>query len=197
MIEAPLLIGGFKVLLADTAGIREAVDEIEGEGVRRARAWADTAALRLWVVDASAGEGAWRLASEAARSGDILVLNKADRTAGGDAAAAAAFASGERIESLALSARTGDGLEALHEALHRRVSADLGGGEFPAATRARHRMRLEEALTGIRRALAVLERPELAAEDLRLAGRALGRISGRIDPEEVLGRIFASFCIGK
>ena len=197
VIEAPLLIGGFKVLLADTAGIREAVDEIEGEGVRRARAWADTAALRLWVVDASASEGAWRLASGAARSGDLLLLNKSDRPVGADAPAAAAYASGEGMEPLALSGGTGEGLEALHEALHRRVSADLGGGEFPAATRARHRMRLEEALTGVRRALAVLERPELAAEDLRLAGRALGRISGRIDPEEVLGRIFASFCIGK
>lgn len=197
VIEAPLLIGGFKVLLADTAGIREALDEIEDEGVRRARAWAEGAALRLWVVDASVGAGGWRLASEAVRAGDLLLLNKSDRPSGADAQAASVLARDQGIEVLALSASAGDGLEALLDALHRRVSSDLAGGEFPAATRARHRTRLEEALAGIRRALTALEQPELAAEDLRLAGRALGRISGRIDPEEVLGRIFASFCIGK
>ena len=197
VIEAPLVIGGFKVLLADTAGIREATDEIEGEGVRRARAWAGSAALRLWVVDAAAGDGAWRLASGAARTGDLLLLNKTDRLAGSDLRWAEAHAEAGGLGRLKISAATGDGLEALHAALHRRVAADLSGGEFPAATRARHRMRLEEALGAVRRGIEALDRPELAAEDLRLAGRSLGRITGRIDPEEVLGRIFASFCIGK
>ena len=197
VIEAPLVIGGFKVLLADTAGLREATDEIEGEGVRRARAWAGAAALRLWVVDAGARDGAWRLASDAVTAGDLLLLNKADRAPGSDAGCAEAHADGAGLGLLKVSATTGDGLDGLHEALHRRVAADLSGGEFPAATRARHRARLEEALTAVRRGIQALESPELAAEDLRLAGRALGRIAGRIDPEEVLGRIFASFCIGK
>jgi tRNA modification GTPase len=197
VIEAPLVMGGFKVLLADTAGIREAADEIEGEGVRRARAWAGGAGLRLWVVDASADDGAWRLASDAARMGDLLLLNKRDQPPGSDGGWAAAHAEAGGIDVMEVSAATGDGTEALQGALHARVAADLSGGEFPAATRARHRARLEEALAAVRRGLEALERPELAAEDLRLAGRALGRISGRIDPEEVLGRIFLSFCIGK
>ena len=197
VIEAPLLIGGFKTLLADTAGLRQSADEIEGEGVRRARAWAESAALRLWVVDGSAGEGAWRLASDAVRAEDLLLRNKTDRGAGSDGLEAQVFAEGCDIVSLQVSASTGEGLEALHRTLHDRVSRDLAGGEFPAATRARHRGRLEEALAGVRRGLRALEQPELAAEDLRLVGRALGRISGKIDPEEVLGRIFASFCVGK
>ena len=197
VIEAPLVIGGFKVLLADTAGLREAADEIEGEGVRRARAWAGAAALRLWVIDAAASDGGWRLASDAVRAGDLLLLNKADRAPGSDAGWAETHADAAGLGLLKVSATTGDGLDGLHEALHRRVAADLSGGEFPAATRARHRGRLEEALTAVRRGIQALESPELAAEDLRLASRALGRIAGRIDPEEVLGRIFASFCIGK
>ena len=197
VIEAPLVIGGFKVLLADTAGLRESSDEIEGEGVRRALVWAESAALRLWVVDASASDGAWRQASDTTRDGDLLILNKADERAGADAAAARAFGGTDQIAWLEVSTVTGKGLKALHEALLARVTAALSGGEFPAATRARHRTRLEEALASVRRGIAALGSPELAAEDLRLAGRALGRISGRIDPEEVLGRIFESFCIGK
>ena len=197
VIEAPLVIGGFKVLLADTAGLRESSDEVEGEGVRRALAWAAAAALRLWVVDASASEGAWRQAAAAIRAGDLLLLNKADQPRGPDASEARVFGSQVGIDAMEVSTLNGQGLQPLHDALLQRVSTGLSGGEFPAATRARHRARLEEALAAVRRGVAALEAPELAAEDLRLAGRALGRISGRIDPEEVLGRIFESFCIGK
>ena len=73
----------------------------------------------------------------------------------------------------------------------------LAGADPPAATRLRHRELLAEALERVRRALALEEALELAAEDVRLASRALDRITGRIDPEEVLGRVFSSFCIGK
>jgi tRNA modification GTPase len=197
VIEAPMMIGGFKVLLADTAGLREAGEEIEAEGVRRAKAWAETAALRLWVVDGGRQDGAWRMAQEAVQPLDVLVLNKSDQVRGPDAGGAEDFARRLGCGVVEVSAVSGAGLEELHGVILARVSVDLSGGEFPAATRARHRARLEEALSAVRRGLVELERPELAAEDLRLAGRALGRISGRIDPEEVLGRIFASFCIGK
>ncbi len=197
VIEAPVVIGGFKVVLADTAGLRRARNEIEREGVRRAEAWAETAALRLWVVDGAGNEGDWTQAKAAVQPGDLLVLNKADLGRGKDREPAGVFATVRGCRIVAISAVQGGGVENLREQIARRVSADLSGGEFPAATQARHRVRLKEALAAVRRCLAALESPELAAEDLRIAGRALGRVTGRIDPEEVLGRIFASFCIGK
>jgi len=198
VIEAPVVISGFKALIADMAGLREAGDAIEAEGVRRARAWAEDASLRLWVVDGSAGEGAWREAEDLVRPGDLLVLNKADLPGGPDAAAARAAAQARGLEVLAASAAADGGLDTLAERLEARAAEALTGQEFPAATRARHRARLQEALEHVRRAIQALDTgAEYAAEDLRLASRALGRISGRIDPEEVLGAIFSSFCIGK
>ena len=124
--------------------------------------------------------------------GDLLVLNKADRPAGPDAAAAS-----DGLETVEVSALTEAGLDALWAALSRRVKR-LSGGDFPAVTRMRHRRHLEQALAALRRALAGLAvTPELGAEDLRHAGQALGRIAGRIDPEQVLDEVFSSFCIGK
>jgi tRNA modification GTPase len=196
VIEAPMVIEGYKVLVADMAGVRETAEAIEGEGVRRARAWASDADLRLWVVDAAEAGGAWREAGDLVRPGDMLLLNKSDLEPGRDAAAAlgALDESSERFE---VSAETGGGLAALREALGRRVAADLGGVEFPAVTRTRHARVLAEALAHLDRASRTLETPELAAEDLRLAARALERITGRIGAEDVLDVIFGSFCIGK
>jgi tRNA modification GTPase len=88
-------------------------------------------------------------------------------------------------------------MDALWSVLAGRVKA-LTGGDFPAVTRLRHRRHLEEAATALRRGQAALARsPELGAEDLRHAAQALGRIAGRIDPEQVLDEVFSSFCIGK
>jgi len=198
VIEVPMVLAGFKVLLADMAGLRPPADPVEAEGVRRARAWAEAAALRLWVVDAAADAGTWREAADLVGPGDVLLLNKSDAGAGADAGEARAVAIDRQALVLPVSAVTGDGIEALLELLRERTVASLSGGEFPAATRVRHRVRLGEAREHLGRALGALESgAELAAEDLRLAGRALGRISGRIDAEEVLDRIFSSFCIGK
>ena len=85
----------------------------------------------------------------------------------------------------------------LTQTLTERVVETLAGGEPPAATRLRHQELLREASRRLHHALAQDEALELAAEDVRLAARALDRITGRIDPDEVLGRIFATFCIGK
>jgi len=198
VIEAPLILGGFKAVLADMAGLRPASASIEAEGVRRARAWADGAALRLWVVDASARSGAWREAEDLVRAGDILVLNKTDRRAGKDRSEALERANALGMETREVSALTGDGVERLLARLAARAAEAASGSEFPAATNARHRALLAEARDHLGRALAALDDgAELAAEDVRLAARALARVTGRIDPEDVLGRIFASFCIGK
>lgn len=192
VIEVPLVLAGYKVLLADTAGVRDTAEAIEAEGVRRARAWAEDADLRLWVVDASDSAGHWREASGLARPGDLLVLSKSDLALGTDARAAR----GGDLEALSLSVMSDADLTALRTWLETRVVSALSGAEFPAATRLRHAESLTEAADRVARALGQAE-PELAAEDVRLAARALERVAGRVDTEAVLDRVFSSFCIGK
>jgi len=198
VIEASLVLDGYRVLLADTAGVRETADIIEAEGVRRARAWAQDAAVRLWVVDASAEDGSWREAQAVVAPGDILVLNKSDRPRGRDGEDAGAWAAGHGVETLEVSVRKELGLNALEDRIRGRLVDALTGAEFPAVTRERHRLRLTEAHEHIQRGLLALDRgPELAAEDLRLAARSLGRVAGRVDAEDILDVVFANFCIGK
>jgi len=198
IIEVPLVLGGYKVLLADTAGLRKTDDAIEAEGVRRARAWAAEADLRLWVIDASTFHVEQGAADALLAAHDWVVINKNDIA---DAERLTALESqlgqgGRKVLSLA--ARKPGGAKPMLAALDDHVVAALSGAEFPAATRIRHAERLMEARGLISRALsdAGLE-VELAAEDVRLAARALGRITGRIDPEDVLEKVFSSFCIGK
>ena len=194
VIEAPLVLAGYEVRIADTAGVRETGHLIEAEGVRRARASAEAADLRLWVVDGSASDGAWREAADLAGPEDLCLLNKADLPLGADGEAVLELRPGV----IRIVATTGEGLDEVRERLTQLVVAASSGAEFPAVTRERHRRLLEEAHGHLARALGSLgQGSELAAEDVRLAARALERVSGRIDPEEVLGRVFAQFCIGK
>jgi len=197
IIEAPLVLAGFKLLLADTAGIRQSEDQIEQEGVRRAQAWAQDAALRLWLVDGAGESGDWVLARDLVGAGDVCLINKADLGLSTDGVAAEAWARahGLAVQALSLSR---DGADAVRLDLTDRVTATLSGADFPAATRRRHAVHLSEAAGHIERALGVLALgPELAAEDVRLAARALERVTGKIDPEDVLGSVFSTFCIGK
>lgn len=184
IIEVPLVLAGHKVILADTAGLRETADEIEAEGVRRAHAWGAEADLRIWLKDGAA-EGEEGLPGRPGAEDLVLVTKRdlVDRTSTG--------------EGRAFSARLAEDLVWLEETLAERVSAALGGAEPPAATRLRHRDLLAEAVSRLERAAASDIEPELAAEDVRLAARALDRITGRIGSEDVLDRVFASFCIGK
>ncbi|MBV8394516.1 MAG: tRNA uridine-5-carboxymethylaminomethyl(34) synthesis GTPase MnmE [Alphaproteobacteria bacterium] len=193
VIEVHLDLGGWPVVLADTAGLRETGDAIEQEGVRRARARAETADLRLLVLDATTdwqramselttdlrGGGRWNAAH------DIVVVNKTDRVAV------------DAVGVVALSAITGAGLPELLQRLQRSAGQlmDEGAGA-PPLTRARHREALREAEAALGRALQASE-VALAAEDLRLAMRALGRITGTVLVDELLDVIFRDFCIGK
>jgi tRNA modification GTPase len=195
VIEAPLTLGGYRVLLADMAGVRETADPIEAEGVRRARAWAESAAVRLWVVDGSAGAGAWREAEGLIGSDDVLVLTKADRGEGSDAVAARATG----LAAVRASTMTEGGVDLLRATLADLVSTALSGADFPATTRLRHRALLQDSLGHLERGLDRLTSgdAELIAEDVRLAARALERLSGRIDADAILDKVFGSFCIGK
>ena len=103
VIETPLNVAGYRVLLADTAGLREARDPIEAEGVRRALVWAASAGLRLLVVDASANDAGWREASGQARAGDLCMLNKQDLRAGAAGREARAWAQSHGLAVLDLS----------------------------------------------------------------------------------------------
>lgn len=195
IIEVPLVLAGYKALLADTAGLRETGDEIEAEGVRRARAWAAAADLRLWLVDGSGAETG--SAPMEMRAGDLCLITKRDLPNGAAGAWAAGQARRLGLSIAEITAKGPSDLAWVRATLEERIVEALAGAEPPAATRLRHQELLSEAADRLRMALKQDQHLELAAEDVRLAARALDRITGRIDPEDVLGRIFSTFCIGK
>ncbi|HET6468982.1 MAG TPA: tRNA uridine-5-carboxymethylaminomethyl(34) synthesis GTPase MnmE [Geminicoccaceae bacterium] len=192
VLEVPLDLAGLPVTLLDTAGLREALDEIEAEGVARARRRAATADLRLVMLDAERSPER-QLAELQPAEGDLVALNKIDLMPRG---AAAEMKMGGLLP---VSCRTGEGVERLLEALVERARALTGDGSAAVVTRERHRAALAEARDALERFQAGIGGAELAllAEELRLAARAIGRITGRTGVEEVLDRIFATFCIGK
>jgi tRNA modification GTPase len=193
IIEVMLDLGGMPVVLSDTAGIRETEGKVEREGVRRAVAHARAADLVLWLTDVTAGPAAppAHLAREGAEV--LLVANKADLLPGGPPP------SGRQAPgTLWLSVLTGEGLPELAATVGRRAAQRIGASEAPVITQARHRQQLELCAEALEAYLAALPaEPELRAEELRRAATALGRITGRVDAEEVLGEIFGRFCIGK
>ena len=184
VIEIHLDLAGFPVILADTAGLREAGGDIEREGVRRAKARAEQADLKLAVFDG----GVWPArdpATVAMIDGDtIVIVNKIDLGVTPEA------------PFIGVSAKSGAGLDRLEAALGDAVRQRFQPAAAPALTRDRHRQALIDCQRAFARFLAA-SASELAAEDLRLAARSLGRITGRVDVEEILGVIFAEFCIGK
>jgi tRNA modification GTPase len=186
VIEVAIDLGGYPVVLADTAGLRDSADAIEQEGKRRAMQRAEQAEIRLFVFDIAhpadaTGAAAWPGADT------ILVANKIDLV----------LLPGPDFppEALLISALTGEGIDRLLAVLGERV-AQTYRIEAPVLTRARHRQALEEAAASLRRSFSAAL-PELRAEDLRLALRSLGRITGAVDVEDLLDVIFRDFCIGK
>ena len=186
-IEVRLDIGGVPVDLVDTAGIREAGDEIEAEGIRRSRARMEDADLVLHVIDATAERDA-AAAVDVGSGPVLLVRNKIDL---------GEVAPGVR-EGFGISAATGEGLDQVIAALGRFVSETYGTREGGVVTRERQRRLVGDLAVALRAALGRLDdMPELAAEELRRAAQAIGRLTGTIDVEEMLGTIFGRFCIGK
>jgi tRNA modification GTPase len=186
VLDADLIIGGYAVTLSDTAGLRESDDVVEAEGVRRARARAEAADLRLWVRGPGDPPG---VAADYVQPGDLLIRNKSDL---GHTDAV------DGLENLVISTATGEGLAQLHDWIATRLAHDLSGADFPAVTRERHRRRLAEALTDVEAARRALDHtPEMAGDDLRRAADTLGRVTGAIGVEDILGEVFSTFCIGK
>jgi tRNA modification GTPase len=143
-----------------------------------------SADLRIWLVD---GLGDPRpTVPDSVRVGDLILLTKRDLGEGHPGLPGSPF-----------TARSPNDVAWVEGLLTEAVIEALSGAEPPAATRLRHQELLVEASERLRHALTQDEALELAAEDVRLAARALDRITGRIDPEQVLGRIFSTFCIGK
>lgn len=191
VVDVHLDLGGYPVVLADTAGLREAAETVESEGIRRARARAKQADLRLAVFDGAAWPTLDSHTLSLVDDSALVVVNKADLGTVPDAPTV------NDRPALALSVKTGRGVDDLLDRLTRLVADRLSGGAAaPALTRARHRAALAECVEALGRAQAA-DLGELAAEDLRLAVRALGRITGRVEVDELLDVIFRDFCIGK
>ena len=190
VVEVRLDLAGWPVTLADTAGLRESSDEIESEGVRRALARAASADLSLIVFDG----GRWPEANpqSVALLGDdaLAVLNKTDLLP-----TPAPMAVGTH-PARGVSCLTGAGIDGLLEALTDEIARRFPPGGAPVLTRARHRKAVIECWEALTRAIAG-PADERLAEELRLAARALGRITGRVDVEAVLDLVFRDFCIGK
>lgn len=189
IIEVHLDLGGFPVTLVDTAGLREAKGAVEQEGIRRTLMRAGEADLLLWLVNAM--DPVWTIPDEiegGARA-QLVLVNKTD-------VMSPEAPSG--VEAVAISARTGAGIDGLLGELLRQAGALFDSGEPAVVTRARQRRELQDCVSALDAFLTgdALDL-ELRAEDLRAAAASLGRVTGAVDVEEVLDRIFGDFCIGK
>jgi tRNA modification GTPase len=192
VIEVHLDLDGYPVTLLDTAGIRDSDDPVEQEGVRRARQRAAEADLVLWVTDATAGSAndrpppfpavqMWQIRNKIDLAPNRPPLN------------------GYESILLNISAATGEEMNDLLNHLTHYVRMFFGSTEPALVSRERHRNALAEVEAALARAAKgdPMGREELIAEELRLAARTLGRLTGRIDVEDILDVIFRDFCIGK
>ena len=189
IIEVHLDVAGYPVILADTAGLRDTNDEIEGEGIKRALQRAREADLNIVLFDASTLPDAQSLALLNDKS--FAVVNKADIATPQHAQIKNPFY---------ISAKTGTGIAELLNAIAKRLNEMLENQVTAPLTRARHREALTHCQQHLQRALNAYhgnKAPELVGEDIRLATRALARITGAVDVDDILDIIFREFCIGK
>ena len=191
IVRETILIHGMPVNILDTAGLREASDLVEQEGIRRTRQALNQADLILLLRDGSALDDDAADDALPANIPQLLAYNKADQTLPAVQA--------QHADGLWLSAKTGAGIDALRDAIARAVGRD-SREESPYIARERHLRALHQAERHYQHALAQLhstQNGELIAEDLRLAHEALGSITGAVSSDDLLGHIFSSFCIGK
>ncbi|MDU1688742.1 MAG: tRNA uridine-5-carboxymethylaminomethyl(34) synthesis GTPase MnmE, partial [Bradyrhizobium sp.] len=188
--EVALDLDGYPVTVIDTAGIRQTDDPVEQEGVRRARDRAAQADLVLWLTEDDQAE------LERQTDGPIwFVRNKIDLMI---TEQSGAISVSPESPVFAISARSGAGMSDLLEALVGFARDYFGSTEHGLITRERQRTLLSETAAALRRSIAVVDLgEELAAEELRIAALALGRLLGRVDVEDLLDVIFREFCIGK
>lgn len=183
VIEAHIDIGGFPVVLIDTAGLRDSDEDIEQEGIRRALQRADSADVRLLLFDGTKGQ------DEATRAimseGDIIIISKCDL-----------IRTKQNPDGIHVSTVTGEGVDTVLAALEKRLTSFFSSDVAPVITRTRHRALLTEALACLERYSP--EMPlEIGCEELRLAGQAIGKITGKIQTDDILDIVFKRFCIGK
>ena len=203
VIEVHLDLGGYPVTLLDTAGIREADDPVEREGVERARARAAEADLVLWLTDSeglNSDSDVNRDSKEGSAPPVWQIRTKIDLSSEDGA--------GKRVRSVLraeeshvyeLSAVSGEGMDRLLADLTGFARSALESREPVLLTRERQRRVLEQADSALKRGIHEGEggREDTFAEELRVAAQALGRLTGRVDVEDVLDKIFRDFCIGK
>jgi tRNA modification GTPase len=193
VIEVHLDLDGYPVTLLDTAGIRDGIDPVEQEGVRRARARAAEADLVLWLVDAAGDKNDRDGSISVGGTNRWVIGNKADlvpEELGGTKS--------EAQFNYLISAQAGEGMDRLLADLSAYAREYFTGAESGIVTRLRHRDALERTVVSLDRALNEAgAHEELIAEELRAAATTLGRLTGRVDVEDILDVIFRDFCIGK
>ena len=184
MIEIHLDIAGYPVVLVDTAGLRDSDDEIEREGIRRARQRAETADIKLVLFDGARWPERDATSQALLDDQSIAIITKCD------------LLSSQTGEGFFISTQTGQGVDAILEYIETRIVSDYSSHSAPFITRSRHRSFLQDSLKSLEKSTANIEL-ELKCEELRQAAVALGKITGKIQVDDVLDVVFSRFCIGK
>jgi tRNA modification GTPase len=186
VVEVYLDIAGYPVIIADTAGLRETDENIEKEGIRRALKRVEDAALVIAMGTAKNAPILDEATQKACSNHQnvLLVWNKSDE------------GQGDTSSGLAVSVKQGIGMDELYKAIEEKVIEAMGASNKVMLTRLRYKTALKECGEALGRALNETEL-ELKAEELRLAARSLGKITGIVSTEDLLDVIFSSFCIGK
>lgn len=185
-LEVHLDISGFPVTLVDTAGIRESQDSIEQEGIRRSLTHAADADIILALLDGESYPAIPDSIRDHFTDKTIVAVTKCDASPC------------PTKEHLPISSKTGQGIDSLLSAIQERLGEIVSDGGSPLITRARHRQEIEQASNSLSNCITKNNFPiELRAEMLRQAATSLGKVTGRVDIEDVLDKLFSTFCIGK